>query len=164
MHQNQSKISPKTTAALKSSNTLLEWLQMTGWQKDFYILEPIHMRTVKSASRQLTWRIRISVIVTICNCIGKPALWCDGTQCIVVKLNNESEVVWNCHLSKKKKKWALSRLWVHAYRTSFPLLLCVMQFRKIKIKCITCMKILVLWRSLWTELQLLQCPYHWEPQ
>lgn len=163
MHQNQSKISPKTTAALKSSNTLLEWLQMTGWQKDFYILEPIHMRTVKSASRQSTWRIRISVIVTICNCIGKPALWCDGTQCILVKLNNESEVVWYCHLSKKKKSEHYQGCECTHTEHHFPFS-CVMQFRKIKIKCITCMKILVLWRSLWTELQLLQCPYHWEPQ
>lgn len=35
-----------TTAALELNNTLLEWLQMVGLQKD--VLVPVHMRPVKS--------------------------------------------------------------------------------------------------------------------
>lgn len=35
-----------TTAALEPSNTLLEWLQMVGLQKEFLV--PVHMRPVKN--------------------------------------------------------------------------------------------------------------------
>lgn len=53
MHQTKSKISPQTTAALKSNNTLLKWLQMIAWPKDLYILQNAkHMISAESVSEK----------------------------------------------------------------------------------------------------------------